>query len=86
VAETQITRTYRLTVGALLAGVIMLAGAAAAFAAKVPVLGLIFLVVMLACCITGFVCAVTFRNRAVAQARAAVREQRGGPAGPASRH
>jgi hypothetical protein len=85
VAETQITRTYRRTVAALVAGVVMLAGAAAAFAAKVPVLGLVFLVAMLACCITGFVSAVTFRNRAVAQARAAVREQRGGPAGPASR-
>ena len=84
-AETQITRTYRLTVAALLAGVIMLAGAAAAFAAKVPALGLAFLAAMLACCMTGFVGAVIFRNRAVAQARAAVREQRGGPAGTSRR-
>ncbi|HEY4463784.1 MAG TPA: hypothetical protein VGN41_14065 [Streptosporangiaceae bacterium] len=84
-AETQITRTYRLTIAALLAGVIMLAGAAAAFAAKVPALGLVFLAAMLACCMTGFVCAVTFRNRALAQARAALREQRGGRAGTARR-
>jgi hypothetical protein len=69
---------YRLTIVALLAGVIMLAGAAAAFAAKVPALGLVFLAAMLVCCMTGFVSAVIFRNRAVALARSAVREQRGG--------
>lgn len=77
-AETQITRTYRLSIRALLAGVVMLAGAAAAFAAKAPGIGLVFLALMLACCITGFVCAVIFRNRAVALARAVTREQRSG--------
>lgn len=77
-AETQITRTYRLSIRALLAGVVMLAGAAAAFAARAPGIGLVFLALMLACCITGFVCAVIFRNRAVALARAVTREQRAG--------
>jgi cation transporter-like permease len=82
VAETQITRTYRLTIRAMLAGVVMLAGAVAAFVAKAPGLGVVFLALMLACCVTGFVCAVIFRNRAVALARAVRREQRAG--GPAS--
>ena len=67
----------------MLAGVIMLAGAVAAFVAKAPAIGVVFLALMLACCMAGFVCAVIFRNRAVALAREVTRQHRsGGPASP----
>jgi hypothetical protein len=75
-AESQITRTYRLSIRAMLAGVVMLAGAIAAFAARAAVVGVIFLVLMLACTVAGFVAAVSFRNRAVALARKAREEQK----------
>jgi uncharacterized membrane-anchored protein len=80
--QSQVTRVYRLSIRAMLAGVIMLAGAVAAFAASAPAVGLVFLVVMLACVVAGFVCAVIFRNRAVALARAVTRDRRAGLSEP----
>lgn len=74
-AEPQLGRTYRLGRAALFTGAVMLAGAIAAFAAKAIALGWVFLVLMLASSGTGFVCAVLFRNRAVALARSARQEQ-----------
>ena len=76
-AQSQVTRAYRLTKGALLAGLVMLIGAVAAFVAKAPTAGVVLLVLMLACTMAGFLGAVSFRNRAVALARQAKAEQRG---------
>jgi uncharacterized membrane-anchored protein len=76
-AQSQVTRAYRQSIRAMLAGLVMLAGAVAAFAAKAPVAGVVLLVLMLVCAMAGFVGAVSYRNRAVALARQAKAEQRG---------
>ena len=75
-AESQVTKPYRLGIRALLAGFVMLAGAIAAFVAKATVAGLVLLVLMLACGVAAFFYALSFRNRAVALARKAREEQK----------
>jgi uncharacterized membrane-anchored protein len=75
-AQSELTKTYRLAIRMVLAGFLMLIGAIAAFAAKAAALGWTFLVLMLAFGGAGFVCALRFRNRAVALAREARAEQK----------
>jgi uncharacterized membrane-anchored protein len=66
--------TYARSQTTLMAALVMLAGAVAAFAAKAQAIALVFLVLMLACAVVSCVFAVMFRNRGVAAARAARRQ------------
>jgi fatty acid desaturase len=69
------TSVYRRSQVALAAAFVMLAGAVVAFALHARVIGIVLLVLMLLCGMGSFFFSVVFRNRAVAEARQARREQ-----------
>jgi hypothetical protein len=73
--EPQINRMLRRSVLAIVAGLIFLAGAVAALVAHATTVGVVLLLLMLGCSAASFVFSVGFRNRAVASARQARREQ-----------
>lgn len=66
---------YRMSQATLVAAFVMLGGAVVAFAAHARTAGIILLVLMLACGMVSFGYSVIFRNRAVALAREARRQQ-----------
>jgi hypothetical protein len=74
-AADPIATSYRRSQLALGAAFAMLLGAVIAFAVGARVVGIVLLVLMLLCGMGSFFFSVVFRNRAVAQARSARREQ-----------
>ncbi len=74
-ARPQINRMLRRSVLAIVAALVFLAGAVAAFIAHASTVGVVFLLLMLVCSAASFVFSVGFRNRAVASAREARRER-----------
>jgi hypothetical protein len=70
-----VATVYRRSQIALGASFAMLVGAVIAFALHARVVGIVLLVLMLLCGMGSFFLSVIFRNRAVAQARSARREQ-----------
>lgn len=70
-----IATVYRRSQLALGAAFVMLVGAVVAFALHARVVGIVLLVLMLLCGMGSFFLSVVFRNRALAAARSARREQ-----------
>jgi uncharacterized membrane protein len=79
-ARDPIESVHRASQAALIAALVMLAGAFVAFAAKANAIALVFLVLMLVCAMASSGFAVVFRNRAQAAARAARAQQATRPA------
>ena len=67
----RVENVHRASRATLVAAFVMLGGAFVAYAAKATAVAFVFLVLMLICAMASSVCAVVFRNRAVAAARAA---------------
>ena len=74
-SQHQATGVYRRSQTTLAAAFVMLAGALVAFALHARTVGIVLLVLMLLCGMASFFFSVVFRNRAVAEARQARREQ-----------
>ena len=74
-SQHQTSGMYRRSQTTLAAAFVMLAGALVAFAMHARTIGIVLLVLMLLCGMASFFFSVVFRNRAVAEARQARREQ-----------
>ena len=74
-SQDRSTGLYRRSQTTLAAAFVMLAGALVAFALHARTVGIVLLVLMLLCGMASFFFSVVFRNRAVAGARQARREQ-----------
>ena len=74
-SQDQATGMYRRSQTTLAAAFVMLAGALVAFALHARTVGIVLLVLMLLCGMASFFFSVVFRNRAVAEARQARRDQ-----------